>query len=57
LNGDPIPLVDIDEFADLALAHDVTAVPTVVGVKNGKRPRECTHLQDVRSRVVDPDPH
>ncbi len=57
MNGDPIPLVDIDEFADLALAHDVTAVPTVVGVKNGKRPRECTHLQDVRSRVVDPDPH
>ncbi len=41
MNGDPLPLVDIDEFADLALAHDVTAVPTVVGVKNGKCPREC----------------
>ncbi len=31
-----LAIVDIDEFADLALAHDVTAVPTVVGVKNGQ---------------------
>ncbi|XP_023336745.1 thioredoxin, mitochondrial [Eurytemora carolleeae] len=30
-----LAIVDIDDFSDLALEHDVSAVPTVIGVKNG----------------------
>ena len=31
-----LAVVDIDELSDLALDHDVQAVPTVVSVKEGK---------------------
>lgn len=35
-NAVDLAIVDIDDFGDLALQHDVTAVPTVVGIRNGK---------------------
>jgi len=31
-----LAIVDIDDLGDLALEHDVSAVPTVLGVKNGE---------------------
>ena len=31
-----LALVDIDDLSDLALDHDVQAVPTVLAVKDGK---------------------
>jgi len=31
-----LAIVDIDDLSDLALEHDVSAVPTVLGVKNGE---------------------
>jgi thioredoxin 1 len=31
-----LAIVDIDELGDLALDHDVQAVPTVVAIKDGK---------------------
>ena len=31
-----LALVDIDDLSDLALDHGVQAVPTVLGVKDGK---------------------
>ena len=29
-------VVDIDDLADIAMEHDVHAIPTVIGVKNGQ---------------------
>ena len=31
-----LAIVDIDDLAELAMEHDVNAVPTVLGMKDGK---------------------
>ena len=31
-----LAVVDIDDLADIAMEHDVHAIPTVIGVKNGQ---------------------
>ena len=31
-----LAIVDIDDLAELAMEHNVNAVPTVIGVKGGK---------------------
>ena len=32
-----LAMVDIDELGELAMEHGVTAVPSVIGFKNGKK--------------------
>ena len=41
-----LALVDIDDLSDLALDHDVQAVPTVLAVKDGKVQFIITHNSD-----------
>ena len=31
-----LAVVDIDDLADIAMEHDVHAIPTVIGIKNGQ---------------------
>jgi len=31
-----LAIVDIDDLGELAMEHDVSAVPTVLGIKNGE---------------------
>ena len=41
-----LAIVDIDELGDIAMDHDVSAVPTVVAVKEGKVVDKFVGLKD-----------